>query len=427
MGGKLTPETGSLQSRSRVVSVSLKKEEIRSALSQREGQFREFKSTWDRSSDSPKKLDWKRMRDKIAEVIAAFANADGGMLFVGVEDDGNPTGHGYSDEAVEGLLAGPESRLQPRIRYDTGRFDIDGCEVLVFEVLQAPKAVMVVANGFPYRVGAQILREPQELINQRKQALRVVGYEQRFRVEAGLGDLDLALAERFLESTPVGSRPVEEALQYYGLIERHLHEWKITNAALLLFALRPALRWHPRAGVRVFRVKGRRRLHGRERNVTQIGRADPPLAMALPEAKGLAGSQVRHSEQLNGLFFESVPEYPEFAWQEALINAIAHRDYEVTSRETEIWFYDDRVEMSNPGDLIAPVSLDRLREGGPAHGARNPMIVRVLADTGAMRDEGEGVARIFSEMADRQLPEPRIAVENGLFAITLLGERAPSE
>ena len=172
----------------------------------------------------------------------------------------------------------------------------------------------------------------------------------------------------------------------------------------------------------MFRVAGKERLHGRQRNVTQVGRADPPLAMALPEAKGLTGSQVRYREQLNGLFFEPVPEYPEFAWQEALINAIAHRDYEATSRETEIWFYDDRVELSNPGDLIAPVSLDRLREGGPAHGTRNPMIVRVLADTGAMRDEGEGVARIFSEMADRQLPAPRIAVESGLFAITLFGE-----
>ena len=193
------------------MSISLKKEEIRRALSQGEGQFREFKSAWDRGSDPPKKLNWKRLRDKIADVVAAFANANGGMLFVGVEDDGKPTGHGYSDAAAEALLAVPESRLQPRLGYRTGRFDIDGCEVLVFEVDQAPEAVMVIANGFPYRVGAQILREPQELINQRKQALRAVGYEQRFRMEARLADLDLELAEQFLQRTPVGSRPVEEA------------------------------------------------------------------------------------------------------------------------------------------------------------------------------------------------------------------------
>lgn len=286
---------------------------------------------------------------------------------------------------------------------------------------------MVVADGFPYRVGAGIQREPQELINQRKQALRVVGYEQRYRPEATLDHLDPELVQRFLGRTPVGSRSAEEALEYYGLIERHLQEWKITNIALLLFARRPALKWHPRAGVRVFRVAGRERLHGRRRNVTQVGRADPPLAIALEEVRSLVGAQVRQSERLTGLYFESVPEYPDFAWQEALVNAISHRDYEVKSRETEVWFYDDRVEISNPGDLIAPVTLDRLREGGPVHGTRNPMLVRVLADIGAMRDEGEGIARIFNEMANRRLPEPEIRCEDGLFTITLLGDGTLSE
>ncbi len=409
------------------MSAHLSEKEIPRALSQGEGQFREFKSAWDRSSDPPKKLDWKALRDKIADAVAAFANADGGLLFVGVEDDGTPSGHGYKDEAVKGLLAVPENRLQTAADCRTGRVEVDGEEVLVFEVLQSTEALMVVADGFPFRVGARIQREPQELINQRKQALRVVGYEQRFRPAASLEALDLELAQRFLDRTPVGSRPIAEALEYYGLIDRHLGEWKVTNAGLLLFGRRPALNWHPRAGVRVFNVAGRERLHGRKRNVTQVGRVDPPLAIALEEAMTLAGAQIRHSEQLNGLYFEGVPEYPEFAWQEALVNAIAHRDYEVTSRETEVWFYDDRVEISNPGELIAPVTLDRLREGGPAHGTRNPMLVRVLADIGAMRDEGEGIARIFDEMADRQLPGPDIACDGGLFTIKLFGEAVRSE
>lgn len=55
------------------------------------------------------------------------------------------------------------------------------------------------------------------------------------------------------------------------------------------------------------------------------------------------------------------------------------------------------------------------------------MLVRVLADIGAMRDEGEGIARIFSEMADRQLPGPEIACEDGLFTIKLFGEGDSSE
>ena len=82
------------------MSAHLSDSEILRALSQGEGQFREFKSAWDRSSDPPRKLKWRSIRDKIADVIAAFANADGGLLLVGVEDDGQPSGHGYSHEAT---------------------------------------------------------------------------------------------------------------------------------------------------------------------------------------------------------------------------------------------------------------------------------------------------------------------------------------
>ena len=82
----------------------------------------------------------------------------------------------------------------------------------------APEAVMVEGNGFPYRVGDVVIREPQEVINERKQAYRRVGYEQRLHFEAGLGDLDLDLAHAFLLRTVHASRPVEEILEQYGLL-----------------------------------------------------------------------------------------------------------------------------------------------------------------------------------------------------------------
>ena len=67
--------------------------ELRDLASRDEGQFLEFKSTWDRSGDIPKQVKRRAVRDAIAETVAAFANADGGLLLVGIEDDGSPTGH----------------------------------------------------------------------------------------------------------------------------------------------------------------------------------------------------------------------------------------------------------------------------------------------------------------------------------------------
>ena len=396
--------------------------ELQTILSRGEGQFVEFKSAWDRRTTPPKPF-WRRaLRDKIAGAVAAFANADGGLLLIGVDDDGTATGHGYADKHVDALFAVPHRRLTPAVDCRTERLTLDCHEILAFEVPIAPEAVMIGGNGFPYRVGSRIVREPQEVISQRKQAYRRVGYEQRFRPEATVDDLDLRLAESFLKDTPVGGRPVLEALEYYSLIERDARDWRVTNAALLLFAQRPALRWHPRAGLRVFRVAGTEIEYGRRRNVTQIGRADPPLASAIHEITELARHQVGRSEKLIGLHFEDVTEYPDFAWQESLVNAVAHRDYEVQGRETEIWFFEDRLEVSSPGELVPPVTVDALREGRRAHVTRNPRLVRVLADAEIMRDEGEGIVRVFREMADSFLREPEMTSESGLFTITLFNE-----
>lgn len=393
--------------------------ELQTILSRGEGQFVEFKSAWDRNATPPKPL-WRRaLRDKIADVVAAFANADGGLLLVGVDDDGTASGHGYSDEHVDELFAVPNRRLTPAVDCRTERLSLGCHEILAFEVPITPEAVMIDGNGFPYRVGAQIIREPQEIINQRKQAYRRVGYEQRFRPDATVANLDLDLAESFLKETPVGGRPVLGALEYYNLIERDARDWRVTNAALLLFARRPALRWHPRAGLRVFRVAGTEIEYGRRRNVTQIGRTDPPLASAIHEIRELARHQVRRAERLTGLHFRDIPEYPDFAWQEALVNAVAHRDYEVRGRETEIWFFEDRLDVSSPGELLPPVTVDSLREGRHAHVTRNPMLVRVLADTEIMRDEGEGIVRVYREMAESLLREPEVESGSGLFRITL--------
>ncbi len=335
----------------------LTEEELRDLVSRDEGQFLEFKSAWDRSGDTPKQVRRRAVRDPIAESVAAFANADGGLLLIGVEDDGTPTGCDYPDDVIEEFVSVPRKRLRPPVscRYD--RLSIAGTEVLVFSVPIAPEAVMIDGNGFPYRVGDHVTREPQEVINERKQVYRRVGYEQRYRADATLDDLDLELAREFLDRTPFGARPVTEALSYYGLIEQAAQEWRVTNAALLLFARAPALRWHPRAGLRLFRVAGTSRQHGRRRNVTQVGRADPPLARAIAEAHRLAGQQVHRSEKLNGLFFEEVPEYPDFAWQEAIVNAFAHRDYEYQGREVEAWFYEDRIRqlsVSGPARAFPP-------------------------------------------------------------------------
>ena len=392
--------------------------ELRALLQRDEGQFLEFKSLWDLRAGTRKPLDRRRVRDGIAECIAAFANADGGMLILGVEDSGEASGHGYPPEVIGDFLGVPERRLRPPIRVDWQQADLDGHEVLVCQVGIAPQAVMVDGNGFPYRAGDTVIREPQAVIDERKQAYRRVGFEQRVRPEASIDDLDLELARHVLAQSVYRDMTLEGWLERRGLLVPEPGSRALTNAALLLFSRQPE-RWHPRAGIRFFRVEGRERRHGARRNVVQLERVDLPLAAAIPEAHRIAARHIRRSERLHDLFFREMPEYPTFAWQEALVNAVAHRNYADQGREVEVWLYEDRLEVLSPGDLVLPVTIEALRARRPVHASRNPLMVRVLVEAGIMREEGEGVPRMFEVMEESLLRAPEFEVQDATFRVTL--------
>lgn len=361
----------------------------------------------------------RKIRDFIAECVAAFANADGGDLLLGAEDDGEPTGHGYPEKAIRDFFRIPERRLRPPVSVGTQRVMVEGEELLLIHVPPSERAVLVEGNGFPYRVGDRVIRESEEAINARKEAYRRVGYEQMIRHEAGIEDLDLELARSVLGKTFMAGRTVEDVLEAYGLIHPGPDRTRVTNAALLLFGRPPMTRWHPHVDIRFFRVEGKERLHGSRRNVSQLGRLELPIARLIPEAHQFAKTQIRKSERLYDLFFREMPEYPEFAWQQAIVNAVAHRDYGNQALGIEVWFYEDRMEVISPGGVVPPVTIEALRSRKPVHASRNPLIVRVLVEAGFMREEGEGIPRMYDETEAVLLKPPAFEERSGTFCAAL--------
>ena len=402
--------------------LGLSEAEVRRLLEQEEAQFLELKSLWDLSSDTPRPLDRRKVRETIAKYAAAFANADGGTLILGADDDGTPSGHDYPEAAIADFLLAPSRMLRPEIELTAQRLSIDGKELIVFRIPMTPEAVMVVGDGFPFRAGDTVILEPQEVINQRKEAYRRVGWEQRIRHEATLDDLDLELAVRGLAASPYRDRPLLERLQLYGLVIPKADGWGVTNAALLLFARGPIVRWHPRCGIRLFRVAGTKEELGPRRNVERLDRIEEPLVSAIPRAYDAVSAHIRKSEKLHDLFFREMPEYPAFAWQETVVNAFAHRDYAEQGRDIEVRFFEDRMEIASPGDLVSPVSLEAIRARRRVHASRNPLLVRVLVDLGLMREEGEGIPRIFEEMEGSFLRDPLFSAENARLTVTLRNE-----
>lgn len=247
-------------------------------------------------------------------------------------------------------------------------------------------------------------------------------YGQSIRPNAGINDLDLALVPSFLGDTDAGDDAAIRSLRTLGLIQGEGPDWRITNAALLLFARAPARQWHAGAGIRVMRVAGTARILGQRLSVTSIGHADPPLARSIDKALRLCAERCQASEPLRQLLLRDMPEYPPLALREAVVNAAGHRDYGRAQGETEVVFFDDRVEVSSPGLLVEGVTVKDLGGAEPVHATRNPLLVRSLTAAGYMRGEGTGLARLFGAMKDSLLTEPRFSARQGLFTISLRNE-----
>ena len=101
--------------------------------------------------------------------------------------------------------------------------------------------------------------------------------------------------------------------------------------------------------------------------------------------------------------FHTTPEYPEFAWKEIIINSIAHRDYSIKGTDIQIKMFDDRITVESPGILPGIVRLNNLRT---VHFSRNPNIARFLHEYDYVQEFGEGIDRMFNEMAAAGLPAP---------------------
>jgi len=385
---------------------------------QDEGQYFDRKSVWDGPRQRPKTRGRREVRDEIATYVAAFANADGGTLVLGVEDDGTVTGHGYPEEAVTQMLRTPAERLTPP--QAAGRREtLRGHELLVFEVPAAERAVMVHGDGFPRRVHDQVVQESEEAIN----AIKARGRNESIEFDPAPGvELDALDFELIGRAQQGAALEQLDPAQY--LCERRLADVRgaqlvLRKGAVLLFARSGAAIDHPNAGVRILRVRGTERLTGARHNVEELPRVEGAIPRVIERAYQVIAQLIPRSARLHDLFFREMPEYPTFAWQEALVNAMAHRDYRTQGRGVEVWLFDDRLEVVSPGGLPPEVSIEQLRRREPVHCSRNPRMTRVLAELSLMREQGEGVPRIFDAMEESWLRLPELRTDEHRFTIVL--------
>lgn len=389
---------------------------VRNTLILGESHFREFKSAWEGKPDNKKPRLTKAICADIAEALVSFANADGGAVLIGVEDDGSVTGVPHSEDDIQVMLNSIHSHIyhdQQLPITNANKLVLDKNTILYFSVNKGTTMIYQLPDGRCVRrkdkstVPALVVQ-----IQFERQEIKSREYDSQFVDGAMVTDLDVRLLQGIADQYIKGLS-IERYLQQVGLAEYAQNGLRLKRGALLLFAS-DIDRWHPRSQVRFLKVNGNTLAAGENYNVVSDDILKGNIfELVIKSWEHLRSYLAYKTEFGHNAQFEQKYIYPEDAVREVLLNAIAHRDYSIANA-IEVYIFSNRLEIKSPGALISTLTVKNLYELEGSHESRNSLIAKVLKENNLMRELGEGMKRIFGLMKAQELEKPEL-YSNGVW------------
>ncbi len=328
-------------------------------------------------------------RDNLADEIAAFANAGGGVLLCGVTDDGAVQGMSREQmNALERIVVElcSHSIKPPLFDITTTRHELDDKALLAVSVAKGTAQHDSPGGSFR-RVGSskrQMARdERMRLAQQRSQAL-YRWFDEQPVPNTGFRTLDETLWKPLLS---VGGRAdPETALEKLALLGRDENgAMRATVAGILLCTYAPE-QWLPNACITATHYRGTDRASGQLDTQTVTG----PLNRQIAEAVAFAVSNMRVGAYKDPARMD-LPQYSAAALFEAITNAVAHRDYSMHGSRIRLSMFADRVEIQSPGALANSLTVDGLEY---RQATRNEVLASVFGRMPTSGIQGAG-GRLF--------------------------------
>jgi ATP-dependent DNA helicase RecG len=399
-------------------------DKVKNTLILGESHFREFKSAFEGRQENKKPRLVKSICSDIGEALVSFANADGGEILIGVEDDATITGVPHNEAELQLMLNAVTTHVYQNQNLPitiANKLVIDNKTILYFSVNKGTTMIYQLPDGrCVRRKDKSTMPASLYQIQFERQEIRSREFDSQFVDGAMVTDLDLKLLQGIAEQYIKGLS-IERYLQQIGLAEYGLNGLRLRRAALLLFAS-DIDRWHPRSQVRFLKVKGNVLEAGEKYNVISDETVKGNIFDLIIKAWEYLRSFLAYKTEFgSNSKFEQKYIYPEDAVREAILNAVAHRDYSI-SNAIEIYIFNDRMEIKSPGALLSTLTIKNLYELEGSHESRNSLIARVLRENHLMRELGEGMKRIFNLMEEQELAQPEL-YSNGLwFRVSLLNK-----
>jgi ATP-dependent DNA helicase RecG len=354
----------------------------------------------------------------LADLISAFANAEGGTIVIGISDK-KKTLEGINDignDKINTLINVSKDCCNPTPSCKEEFIDIKNVNgladrLLLLHVLRSVNQVIRTSNDSIFlRIGDRTKELKGDDLRNLEYSKFSIHFEDECNFDAAISDLDEELIEKYKRKIGAENISTKQLLKARGMIKIINGEERLTNATVLLFA-KNIIQFYPNCRVRFLRYDGILEKVGTNINIVKDVNVEYPILKIIEKAKEFIATQLRDFTVLNqkNAKFEMIPEYPEFAWVEGLINAIIHREYALTGNFIKVSMFDDRLEILSPGELPNIVTLENMKE---TRFSRNPKMARVLTEFGYVRELNEGVNRIYLEMK-RSLQEDPIYTEVG--------------
>jgi len=361
----------------------------------------------------------------IAYEVSSFANTDGGVTVVGIENKGEVTGfRGYpkAENKIRKVLSGWVTPTLPVTSTKIPFTHEDGSEDFILEIKTDPSEFCHVTGDDKVHIregdATRILKFQERQDLERTKGLQ--SFETTL-VPAGIEKVNEAKVLEYAKNTDIQSDDPADILVMKNFAKRKdSGDIQLNVAGLLLFSDSPESVLD-RALVRIIWIDGREQKAGEDLRIMKDETVRGSLSNQIDEVEVLVGAKLREFTRLgkDGKF-ESIPEYPPSAVLEAIVNAITHRDYGTsTGADIQIKIFEDRIEFISPGNFPRDIRVENILE---KHFSRNPKIAAVLRDMGYVKEYGEGVDRIFQEIAKLELPSPLYVSGNGQVALTFLND-----
>ena len=354
-------------------------------LNQPEGKTLEFK----RDLSSPKPL---------LKTLVAFANSAGGKLVIGIADDRKVVGVENpldEEERLCNLIADAISpRLVPNIELTT----VENKTLLIAEVypsglrphyLKAEGA----ETGVYVRLGSTNRQADRELIAELRRSAEGTAFDEMPMPELSVDDLDLTSAAKFFKANKVLD---ERALLTLKLLRTNQGKLVPTKGAVLLFG-RDRNFHFPDSWIQCGRFIG----NDKAAIFDHID-IDEPLPQALESVILFLKKHAMRGADFSEIRRKDVWSIPLTILREIIINAIIHTDYSQRGAPIRVAFFDDRIEVENPGILLPGMTIEDMKQG--ISKIRNPVITRVFRELDLVEQWGSGVRRILKEAEAQGLP-----------------------